>query len=255
MSIPFQPNELFELNPDRSPVELHENWLSVDNFYKNYDLLFDVLNSMPKESWKADEGTRNFKDYYDCRPAFFDHMGPRNGRLQQMNHLLNHWIDTYLRPNKPSSNLPLVNRCEFNVFKFIKEYDHPYQHCIHQDMGWTVLIYLDKVADGGTALYESPFNQTVESVNLMQDVSEEKVIEVIPAKPNRLVIFDGKKWPHSAYFDNHKKYISDWRMNQVMFLPEDKHEINDRHLVQTIGAPGGAGLVDAISPREVESDM
>lgn len=224
MDIPFRPDQLFELNPDRGPVEVHGDWISVDNFYKNYDLIFDVLNGMPKETWKCKEGSRNFLDYYDCRPAFQNHMGKMNGTAQENTKLLTHWINTYLRSEETPKKMSLFGKhhtIDFNMFKFVKEYDYPYQHCIHKDIGWTAIIYLDKVADGGTALYKSPFNGQSEFVSVMQDVSEETLIEVIPAKPNRLAIFNGSKIPHSAWFDDHRKYIDHWRMNQVMFLTED----------------------------------
>lgn len=224
MDIPFRPDQLFELNPDRGPVEVHGNWISVDNFYKNHDLIFDVLNGMPKETWKYKEGSSNFIDYYDCRPVFQDHMGKMNGRIQQITHLLNHWINKYLRSGETPKKMSLYGHnhpLDFNMFKFVKEYDHPYQHSIHKDVGWTVIIYLDKVADGGTALYKSSVKGQSEFLNVMQDVSKEPLVEVIPAKPNRLAIFNGKKIPHSAWFDDHKKYIDHWRMNHVMFLTED----------------------------------
>lgn len=224
MDIPFIPDQLFELNPDRSPVEVHENWISVDNFYKNYDLIFNVLSGMPKETWKYKEGSRNFVDYYDCRPTIQNHMGHGTKSAQENTKLLTHWINTYLRPDETPKKMSFDGQrasLDFNMFKFVKEYDYPYQHCIHKDVGWTAIIYLDKVADGGTALYKSPFKGQSEFVSVMQDVSKETLIEVIPAKPNRLAIFKGSEIAHSAWFNDHRKYIDNWRINQVIFLTED----------------------------------
>ena len=60
-------------------------------FYKNIDQIQEVFEDMYIESWKMSKWSRNFRDYYDCRPAFANWEPPKelmDSRLEYLNNLV-----------------------------------------------------------------------------------------------------------------------------------------------------------------------
>tara|TARA_B110001469_G_C9397201_1_gene204440 strand:- start:92 stop:568 length:477 start_codon:yes stop_codon:yes gene_type:complete len=107
----------------------------------------------------------------------------------------------------------------FNVFKHKKEnLPLTMQHHPHYDTDMlNVLTYIDKHADGGTAIYEDIDVENKEGANLIIDVSAYKIKEIIPAKPNRCVIFSGNKL-HGAYINDNNIYYNNWRITQATIV-------------------------------------
>ena len=68
MPQPIIVEDLFELGD--WDIQTHDEHITIDNYYKNYDQIVDTFEHMPVEAWKMSQWTRNWKDYYDCRPAF-----------------------------------------------------------------------------------------------------------------------------------------------------------------------------------------
>jgi hypothetical protein len=92
------------------------------------------------------------------------------------------------------------------------------QHHPHYDTDMlNVLTYIDKHADGGTAIYEDIDVENKEGANLIIDVSAYKIKEIIPAKPNRCVIFSGNKL-HGAYINDNNIYYNNWRITQATIV-------------------------------------
>lgn len=215
MNIPFIPEDLLEVG-DYEVVSCDNDILIVDNWYKNYDQLYEVLSAMPVQRWKWSETGKNFVDYYDCRSVI------------NMHYPSEHKLDNFLKEvgNVITDNLIsevqefqiIGGLLEFNFYKNIKEnVSNNMQHYPHIDFAYNYIVYLDKVSSGGTALY--PNMKALpdgESDNLLFDVSAYDKT-VIHAKPNRLVIFPGDT-PHGGYIEDHNAYIDNWRMNQVFFL-------------------------------------
>ena len=92
-----------------------------------------------------------------------------------------------------------------------------------------MVVYLDKISSGGTALYyetdekmmqhmKDAGDGDLETYNLM-DISGLN-FEVLQSKPNRCVIFDGNIW-HGMYVEDHDKYRDEWRFNYCQFLEYD----------------------------------
>jgi hypothetical protein len=192
-----------------------DNILIIDNWYKNYNEMYEIVTNMPLPRWKWKEGSRNFIDYYDCRPVLNMNYNPYEA-VSNYYREVKKLVVEHFREEKVLN--VKGNFLEFNFYKNInKDVSSNFQHYPHADFDYNCIIYLDKVSSGGTALYrniEQLVNKEME--NLLLDVSKyEKVI--IPAKPNRLVIFSGKVY-HGGYINNHNDYIDNWRMNQVFFL-------------------------------------
>jgi hypothetical protein len=214
MNIPFVSTGLFDINPNYK-VSRQDNVLIVDDWYLNYEYLYNVLTMMPVARWKWEEGSRNFIDYYDCRILFPIHIFAISTQGQK---IISNLLKEYFGE---SSNFKLSNHpAVFNFYKNInKGVSSSLQHHPHVDNGYNALVYLDKICSGGTALYDiSPFKNN-EQINLLYDITGISK-NIISSKPNRLVIFEGSIM-HGGYIQDHNKYVNDWRINQVMFFENE----------------------------------
>jgi len=209
---PFLTEELFEVSDNLIP-ERQGDYVIVDNYYKNYEEIHSLLLNMPVPNWKRSKISKNFIEYYDCRPIINNyHYGEKyeKGILE----LLNIIHQVYGLSMKISS-LDL----EFNYFKHIKLPKHNgLQMHPHSDHPIAGIVYLDKICSGGTAVYPGilPDFENHEHDDIFYDTTLlEKYI--IPAKPNRLVLFPAEQF-HGGYIEDHSKYLNDWRINQIMFF-------------------------------------
>ena len=220
MNIPYIPETLLEIG-DYKLHSFKDDILIIDNWYKNYNEMYEIVTNIPLPRWKWREGSRNFIDYYDCRPVLnmnYNAFEALNKYYNQVGNL----VSQYFSEEKALEvkGQPL----EFNFYKTInKDVPNKLQHHPHADFNYNCIIYLDKVSSGGTAIYKN-IKQLAnkEMENLLLDVSNYDKV-VIPSKPNRLVIFSGEVY-HGGYINNHNDYIDNWRMNQVFFFRRKEEE-------------------------------
>ena len=213
MTTPFIVEELFKLNPN-SKITYHTDWVCIDDFYEDINKIQKAFEHMYVESWKMSQWSRNFKDYYDCRPMFANWEPLQemiDARLKPLNKLIGQLVSW--------QDVGIEKSLAFNVFKHKKEnLPLTMQHHPHYDTDMlNVLTYIDKHADGGTAIYEDIDVENKEGANLIIDVSAYKIKEIIPAKPNRCVIFSGNKL-HGAYINDNNIYYNNWRITQATIV-------------------------------------
>jgi len=213
MPIPFVVEDTFRLNPN-SKISYHENYVCIDDFYANIEGIQDLFENMYVESWKMSKWSRNFIDYYDCRPCFANWEPIKekiDSRLEPINSLICNMLET--------SGIELERNISFNVFKHKKQnVPNTMQHHPHYDTNMVnILVYIDKFADGGTCLYKNKEVVNKEASTLLVDTSEYEVLEIIPAKPNRCVIFNGNQL-HGAYIENNNTYYDNWRITQATIV-------------------------------------
>lgn len=211
---PYLHDKLFEINDNLNPI-LKEigpyQYLSIDNFYKRPDDIFDMLSNSWAPNWKLDvHRGNNFKEYYDCRLAF-----PIQDKtiefLKNIKLIKNDLGNTY------------CTTLYTNSFSWINAPSSNYQFLPHEDDTLNVLVYMDKISSGGTAFYEnykweSDHN---EDIDIRHNIEELKY-HVIPAEFNKCVIFNGRI-PHGGYIEDHNEYTTDmqksnWRQNLVYFF-------------------------------------
>lgn len=218
----YSNDELYRLSPVLKP-EFKDGVIYIDDFYENAEDIYDMITSRSYPLWKynAEEGkTRNGIDYYDCR--IVDKNGhPTREYFNEHNRILDicrkYWW-------KGDYSWDMIY--EFNCFQPIKETSNDLQHYPHIDseLGTpdeasvlNFLVYMDKVEDGGTAVYGGEWVTNDENINLLYPVEERFTIEkVIEHKFNRAVIFPGNCM-HGAYINDYSKYKDDWRFTQVTF--------------------------------------
>ena len=218
----YSNDELYRLSPILKP-EFRDGVIYIDDFYENAEDIYDMITSRSYPLWKynAEAGeTRNGIDYYDCR--IVDKNGhPTREYFNQHNRILDicrkYW-------HKGDYSWDMIY--EFNCFKPINEISNDLQHYPHIDstLGTpdenstlNFLVYMDKVEDGGTAVYGGEWVTNDENINLLYPVEERFSIEkIIEHKFNRAVIFPGNCM-HGAYINDYSKYKDDWRFTQVTF--------------------------------------
>lgn len=211
MDEPFDVEEVFEPNIDLTPT-YYDNYIAIDDYYKHPDLINKMLVSMPKEKWKQHPESRNWIDYYDTRP-YFNNSYPVHEKCYKRHQ----FIYQLIRERYGWDNVRFNRSLTFNVFKHIaKGRGKEFQHHPHKDKnGINTLVYLDKYESGGTALYrDHPDHIDREDIDLIIDISKYSMVEVIPHKFNRMVIFHGDLL-HGAYIQDNSVYENNWRITQA----------------------------------------
>jgi hypothetical protein len=213
--IPIIVEDLFEINKNYTS-SFNNEIIIIDNWYKNPEEIIKVLENIPAPRWKNSKNSKNWIDYYDCRPIIHSYWN--NEKIYDPAKEIVFNINKYFfKGSKNNFNL-ITMPFEFNAYKNIKKnIPNRFQHFPHSEGNiFNCIIYLDKISSGGTAFYEIDSLENKEDDNLLFDVSNlEK--SVVPAKFNRAVIFNGKKY-HGGYIEDHSKYLNAWRINQVLFF-------------------------------------
>jgi len=215
MVLPYIPEHLFELNSNLFP-QFDGEVIIIDNLFKNYSYILDVCTNMPVEIWKSSPTSRNFKDYFDCRPIIDNHCPDKkmlDKRLSTFRSLISNFFKT-------TKKLDIDKWFVFNYFKHLKK-DIPnnIQLHPHYDHYFNVITYIDPFENGGTAIYENQNIDLKEEENVLYDISKLKIKKIIPSKPNRCIIFPGNLL-HGGYIKNHNVYHYNWRINLVNFILE-----------------------------------
>jgi hypothetical protein len=215
---PFIVDELFELNEELG-IAFIDDVIYIDNFYKNYEKIYKLLNNISVPNWKISSESKNFVDYYDC--SYTIDTSCCSEKYAHGMIMLGELISKFFKEEKRF--VPNSTNCRFNVFKNITyNRSNNLQHFPHIDTVYNVIVYLDKQCSGGTALYPDIERlHNTEHIDLFYDTSKINK-KIIQAKPNRLAIFKGEQY-HGGYIEDHNAYTGEnWRINQVMFFEEYK---------------------------------
>jgi hypothetical protein len=169
---------------------------------------------MPVEQWKTRSNSKNFKDYYDCRPKFNNWFPNQKKIDNRLNTLLSITNEFFNLEGKITSEKDFL----FNYFKHLKKDVHSkFQQHPHYDKYFNAIFYIDPHENGGTALYQNVDMHNKEDENLLIDTSGLEIKRIIKSKKNRCVIFPGQQL-HGGYIENHNIYYTNWRINLVHFF-------------------------------------
>jgi hypothetical protein len=215
MPKPIITDDLFKISDKFSPYMVGDDIIIIDNVYQNFDQIVDILQNGIAPSWKISETSRNFKDYYDCRPCMPIWFNMKN---------TNFFIDTIcdlIKSFYGANDIRCLNKDmrEFNMFKHINLPDQTknMQFFPHRDTKFTGITTFDSICSGGTAIYDIDFQPLHnERENLFYDVTH-LPRRVIESNPNSMIIFRSTQY-HGGYIEDHKKYLNDWRINEVLFF-------------------------------------
>jgi len=214
LTTPYTHHHLFEINDNLKLVKNKlgpYEYISIDDFYKRPEDIHQMLEDSWVPNWKINSQGRNYKDYFDCRSAI--QLDLNNGfekEYKTMNFL------------KKALNIQEYSCSEIalNIFTWINTPEKNIQFLPHQDNNLNVIIYLDKINSGGTALYsQKRKDNPSEELDIQYNIDDiKKNIQVIPSKFNKCVIFNGNI-PHGGFIKDHSKYSNgNWRYNAVYFF-------------------------------------
>ena len=188
---------------------------TIDNFYENPDEISDYLFKEPAPLHKEyDNPTYNNVLFEDRRLRTYD------VRIQPVIIFL----------SKLSSQKPLIYDITTNQTRFYDDEFNDYKNCIwwpHVDEGYNGIVYFNKNdTECGTNLYSEITD--IDEMNDYDNIPEhfapwrkkekyEKIKTLIP-KYNRLVLFDGYKFPHGMNIINDRYFSDEYRNNQVFFF-------------------------------------
>jgi hypothetical protein len=181
----------------------------VDNIFKNFNDIRDIILNTPVGNWKYDHNGFNYKDYYDCRMCF----PPLQKKLYEVTQQI-----IFKALNK---NTLIYDGLNLNWFKQINKkrsnFAFPHHDQTLDTNIFTCLIYLNNKDEslGGTAFFKNKYTNNVDGTkdnNFLNQYpntvengydywSSEKYWEIIAfAKmiPNRLIIFPANYY-HAAY--------------------------------------------------------
>ena len=208
----FELNDNLEINTE---IFQGSKIFTIDNFYENPDEISDYLFKEPAPLHKEyDNPTYNNVLFEDRRLRTYD------VRLQPVINFL----------SKLSSQKPLLYDITTNQTRFNDDEFNDYKNCIwwpHVDEGYNGIVYFNKNdTECGTNLYSQDIDAS--EMNDYNSIPEhfapwrqkekyEKIKTLIP-KYNRLVLFDGYKFPHGMNVINDRYFSDEYRINQVFFF-------------------------------------
>ena len=114
-----------------------------------------------------------------------------------------------------------------NMQRFFNHDFNDYKNCVwwpHQDNGYNGIVYFSD--ECGTNLYST--ETTDELPNAPEHYKpwrlreNYKILKTLEPKYNRLVLFDGFKFPHGVDICSHRYYGKEYRKNQVFFFQNYK---------------------------------
>jgi|DEB0MinimDraft_6_1074348.scaffolds.fasta_scaffold04260_5 hypothetical protein len=188
---------------------LNTNIYIIDNFYKKPQSVLDIIESHPWNKWKSwDNPSFNGKYFLDHRHDFVD----------ERSCVYNNFFET-LTEQKIAQPGRIVTNCMRFYDKTFNDYTK-YYWAPHSDLGFTGLIYLNNFESEGTNFYkqicEDSWN-TPEHFEPWRQKNRYELIYSVPAKFNRLVLFDGKALCHGMAVDS-DMFFHNTRINQAIFL-------------------------------------
>ena len=202
---------MFELN-DELKIEkelfLGSIIYTIDNFYKNPLEVHDYLFSNPAPLWKINERP-------SCNGLYFE-----DRRLIKTDERLKLVIDFLgnLISQKPNSYNIVTNQVRFNKHEF-NDIDkcHWWPHI---DYGYNGIVYFNKDSINGTNLYHEIKHQDMitEHHRPWRSKNDFEILKHLQPRYNRLVFFDGYKFPHGMNIENKKYFSKEYRKNQVFFF-------------------------------------
>lgn len=219
---------IFELN-DISVDQVDKEYLlgspifSVRNFYKYPEKVHQFIFDEPYREgrvglWKINESGSNNGIYFEDR-RFYDF----EERLIDAYFFLCDLIGDYHFRSVITTNMTLFktddNSLKFNNFK--DNYWWP-----HVDTGYNGIVYFN--TECGTNLYEPNCLDYSDKNNEHEQPWRSKenynLLKTIQPEYNKLVLFDGCKFPHGMNIDSDRYFGKKTRNNQVFFFEDNLPE-------------------------------
>jgi hypothetical protein len=193
---------------DDSPIYI------IDNFYYEPERVLDLFYTVDSFVHREAEVNSFNQIHFDDRRHIFNSQKIKKvyDFLSELCGQLPRFSDITI-----NTNFTRFKKVDFNDYK--NNYWWP-----HRDSGYNGILYLNKNdSECGTNLYEN-LNPSEEPPNCPEHFkpwrskSKYKLLKSIEPKFNRMVLFDGYKYPHGMNICNEMYFDENYRMNQVFFF-------------------------------------
>lgn len=198
---------LFKINPNYVISEFSDLHIIVDNVYENFEQVHKYLLSLCPD-------VNTTSNYY---PVDSHRIRYKSDELVAMDKLISELSQKYWGVD----NVPYD---DVRIFKILAAKHHNIpndrQKWVHIDDYVTGILHIDKIASGGTAIF-SPDTPITTLTKKRQKrelhlIPRDKLVTVLRAKPNRLVLARTTN-PHCVYVEDYEKYFGKYRMTQIFF--------------------------------------
>lgn len=195
--------------------------ITIDNFYADPGKVRDLFLAIDPQMHKPEEKP-SFNGIYfeDLRHVF-------NSKLLQRTY---EFLSSLC--NQPA--LFTTKRVNTNFTRFAKSSFNDYGNKYwwpHIDAGYNAIVYLNEHETCGTNLYEDLVKDRVKSgmpehYEPWRDRSEYRLVKYIEPRFNKVVMFDGLKFPHGMSITDDTYFENEYRMNQVFFFNHRPGHVN-----------------------------
>ena len=205
---------MFELNNNLEiKEELFQGTIiyTIDNFYRDpqriENYLFRDIPNLPLHKGNANP-SYNGTHFEDRR-----HSPRENFELEKVYDFLSDLCEQDYDSLDITTNCARFKRHEFN----------DYENCHwwpHKDTGYNGIVYFNDDNENGTNFYNElkPIPDVNEHYAPWRSKDEFELIKHLEPKYNRLVFFDGWKFPHGMNISNDRYFGEEYRKNQVFFF-------------------------------------
>ena len=211
--------EINNLKPKKYYINNYE-FTIIKDFYKYPDKVVKCLKNVKPKWHKREEGFfHQGIDFIDkTHHVFHNEIKPIYELFENM-----FKQKTYKSCKQYSKYLARTNYTKFLNNKYQDYYFYP-----HNDLGVTILVYLNKKPSNGTNFYipNNNFKQGIEHKEHYYPKEQLKVIHHIKSEYNKMIAFDGYNLYHGLCMD--KKYINKWRLNQAFFLTREVQDETEK---------------------------
>ncbi len=205
---------MFELNENlKIEKELFQGTIiyTIDDFYRNPQQLekhlFRDISSLPFH--KDNEKPSYNGTYFEDRR----HPARENRQLKKVYDFLSDLCEQEYDSHDITTNCARFKRHEFNDYK-------NYYWWPHTDGGYNGIVYFNDDNENGTNFYNElkPVPEVNEHYAPWRSKDEFELIKHLEPKYNRLVFFDGYKFPHGMNICTDRYFGEEYRKNQVFFF-------------------------------------
>ena len=205
---------MFELNDNLEIKEELFQWsiiYTIDNFYRDpqriENYLFRDIPNLPLH--KGNDNPSYNGTYFEDRR----HPPRESFELEKVYDFLSDLCNQDYDSFDIATNCARFKRHEFN----------DYENCHwwpHTDTGYNGIVYFNDDNENGTNFYNEliPLPDINEHYAPWRSKDEFELIKHLEPKYNRLVFFDGWKFPHGMNISNDRYFGEEYRKNQVFFF-------------------------------------
>ena len=205
---------MFELNNNLEiKEELFQGTViyTIDDFYRDpqqvENYLFRNISNLPLHKIE-EKPSFNGIHFEDRR-----HPSKENFQLEKVYDFLSGLCGQSYEGSDLITNCARFKRHEFN----------DYENCHwwpHTDTGYNGIVYFNDDNENGTNFYNElkPLPEVNEHYAPWRSKDEFELIKHLEPKYNRLVFFDGWKFPHGMNISNDRYFGEEYRKNQVFFF-------------------------------------